>query len=338
MATVGTAIAVAAGGVGAYWFLQKRGGGESPATGTELIPQQALVTFSVSTNERQWKQVRSLGTPETQSKFNEQLAKWRDSLIEDSGLDYSKDVQPWIGDDLTVALLPPPVDIALPESDDSSTTGEPAEESSDLEGITDSEPLGEETNVDGETESQNGDEIGDESLSIEPDAIDPELIDPTQEQLPILVLPIADPLKARARLKDALGDESASVKRDYKGEEIQELSTQSDFKFATVLDRQTLILTTDASSIEKVIDTYTGEPSIMDTPGYRQALGKVASPQSFMEIYVNSAAAATLAAANTVQATPPQGLASLEDGQGVAATVTLNDSGFDLKGGQLAQG
>lgn len=337
--TVGTAIALTAGGAVAYWLLRQRGEGPSLATSTKLIPEQALVTFSISTNERQWKQLRSLGTPETQAKFNEQLAKWHDDLIDDSGLDYNKDVQPWIGDELTVALLPPPVDIALPESSDSdsSPTDEAPDDSSELEGFTDTEPSEAEANADADTEAEgeipdptiepNSNANSDDSL-----ALDPELIDPTQEQLPILVLPIADPLKARSKLKAALGDESTSIKRDYKGVEIQELPTQSEFKFAAVLDRQTLILTTDASALEHVIDTYTGEPSVTDTPGYRQALGKVASPQAFMEIYVNSAAAATLAAANTVQATPPQGLASLEDGQGVAATVTLSNDGFDLKG------
>ena len=340
--TVGTAIALTAGGAGAYWLLRQRGSSESLATGTELIPEQALVTFSISTNARQWKQLRSFGTPETQAKFNEQLAKWHDELIEDSGLDYSKDVQPWIGNELTIALLPPPVEITVPESSDSdpSTTDESeSDDSSELEGFIDAEPSDAETNADADPESeildptseQKKNETRDDSL-----AIDPELIDPTQEQLPILVLPIADPLKARSKLKAALGDESTGIKRDYKGVEIQELPTQADFKFAAVLERQTLLLTTDASALEQVIDTYTGEPSVIDIPGYRQALGKVASPQSFMEIYVNSAAAATLAAANTVQATPPQGLASLQEGQGVAATVTLNNGGFDLKGSELA--
>lgn len=321
--TVGTAIALTAGGAGAYWLLRQRGGGDGLATGIELIPQQALVTFSVSTNGRQWKQLRSLGTPETQAQFNERLATWRDDLIEDSGLDYGKDIQPWIGNELTIALLPPTVDLAPPESSDSSAPDEAPDEASELESFTDSETP--EADVNSEANEDN--KTDNDSL-----ALDPELIDPTQDQRPVLVLPIADPLKARAKLKAALGDDSESIKRNYKDEEIQELSTQSEFKFASVLDRQTLILTKDSSAMEQVIDTYTGDPSVIDTPGYRQALGKVANPQAFMEIYVNSAAAANLAAANTIQATPPQGLASLQDGQGVTATVTLNDGGFDLNG------
>lgn len=323
--TVGTAIALTAGGAGAYWFLNQRGGGESLATGTELIPQKALATFSISTNQRQWQQVRSFGTVDTQAKFNQQLAKWRDQLLEDSGLDYGQDIQPWIGDKLTVALLPPALDLPDPDSSDTSSDAE-AEDPEELESFTDSD----------ETDAATGDESAsanepDESDTIVPDVIDPELIDPTQENLPVLIIPIADPIKARSRLEAAMG-EGSSTTRDYGGAEIQELSTDSDFKFATVIDRQTLVLTTDAESIEQVIDTYGGEASVMDTPGYRQALGTVANPQAFMEVYVNSAAAATLAAANTVQATPPQGLAALQDGQGVATTVTLNEEGFDLKG------
>lgn len=324
--TVGTAIALTAGGAGAYWFLRQRGGGESlTKTSAELIPQDALVTFSVSTNERQWQQVRSLGTPETQAQFNQQLAKWRAELIEESGLDYNSDIQPWIGNQLTVALLPPPVDVALPESGESSSPEE--EDSEELESFTDE---GSEQNDVNEIEP--APEDADDALTLDPDVIDPELIDPTQEQLPILIVPIADPLKARAKLSAAFGEDSASIKRDYNGLEIQEFSTDSDFKFATVIDRQMLVLTTEASAIEQVVDTYVGDPSVVDTPGYRQALPKVSNAQAFMEVYLNSAAAATLAAANTVQATPPQGLATLQDGQGVAATITLNGSGFDVKG------
>ena len=326
--TVGTAIALTAGGAGAYWLLRRGGGGDLSQTSVDLIPQKALVTFSLSTSERQWNQVRSLGTPETQAKFNQQLAEWRNDLIEESGLNYNDDIRPWIGDKLTVALLPPSVDIVVPEASEAPTPEEDAETTDDeLESFTDSEEQPSDADV--EAESPTDEE---ESVTLEPEAIDPELIDPTQEQLPILVVPIADPLKARAKLKEALGDESDSIKRDYKGVEIQEIPTESDFKFAAVLDRQTLILTTEADPIEQVIDTYTGEPSVMDTPGYRQALPKVASAQPFMEVYLNSAAAATLAAANTIQATPPQGLAALQDGQGVAATVTLNEGGFDVKG------
>ena len=151
--------------------------------------------------------------------------------------------------------------------------------------------------------------------------------------MPILVLPIADPIKARAKLKAVLGDESASVKREYQGIEIQELSTQSYFKFAAVLDRQTLILTTDASPMEQVIDTYTGEPSVIDTPGYRQALSKIDNPQPFIRIYLNSVIAEPLIAANTIQASVPQGFDFfLLGGQGVAANVYLNSQGLSLQG------
>lgn len=325
--TVGTAIALTAGGAGAYWFFSQRGSGESLTTGTDLIPQNALATFSISTNQRQWKQVRSFGTVDTQAKFNQQLAKWRDQLVEDSGLDYSQDIQPWIGDQLTVALLPPALDLpGTGSSENSDNDSEAEQEESELESFTDSAET--DAATEDETASESEPEESDASI---PDAIDPELIDPTQDNLPVLIVPIADPLKARSRLQAALG-EGNSTTRDYNGTEIQELSTDSDFNFAAVIERQTLVLTTEAESIEQVIDTYGGEASVMDTPGYRQALADVAHPQAFMEVYVNSAAAATLAAANTVQATPPQGLAALQDGQGVATTVTLNEEGFDIKG------
>ncbi|NET10968.1 MAG: DUF3352 domain-containing protein, partial [Symploca sp. SIO2B6] len=319
----------------AFWMLRQQGESTDSRASSgyfSAIPQETLVTITLSTSGRQWQQIRSFGTLETQAAFNEQLAQLRDRFLESTGLDYQQDIQPWIGERITIALLPPDVDA---DGGDADSIPDPA--STD-----DSEPSADDPVDTPEivTEDGNATEEGGNTESapdktdgaIAPPGLDPELIDPTQNESPILIVPIADPLKARSLLQKALGD-AEPITRDYQGLEIQELPREGDESyFTTVLDRQTLVLTTDDMVLEQVIDTHLGGPSIIDVPGYSSAMGKVTTTEPFMELYVNSAAAVAVAAANTIQAAPPQGLDALQNAQGVGATVVLNESGFAING------
>lgn len=107
--TLGTAIAFITGGSVAYWWLRGQSGLRSPASlpvGIEVIPQNALMTFSVSTNPQQWQTLRSFGTPESQEQVDQLLATWRDRWLSAYELDFPRDLQPWIGPEMTVAVLP----------------------------------------------------------------------------------------------------------------------------------------------------------------------------------------------------------------------------------------
>jgi len=318
LVTVGVAIALTAGGGLAWWFLKRQPSvGDGSSLGKlSMVPDTALATISVSTDEAQWQQVRSFGTVDTQTRFNSQLALWRDRLLTDNGLNYAEDIQPWVGEKITIVVFPPEVEPINPESPDPGDAGSAPDE----DGIADSEnsPPPE----DAETPPDDG-------------GVNPELIDPDESQAPVLLLPIADPLKAQSILQEALAAAGEGAKRDYNGVEIQSFSVDGDGSapyFATVLDRQMLALTTDDRLLEQVIDTHQGEQSVLDIPGYDRAAEQVSTPDSFIDMYVNSAAAATLAAANTVQATPPQGLDVLQQGQGIAASVMINDEGLTFNG------
>lgn len=108
--TLGTAIAFVAGGALAYgWLVWQRerpllSSANVPA-GAEVIPQTAAVTLSLSTDERQWQRLRTFGTSESQELFDTRLAAWRDRLLTANGLDYQRDVAPWIGDTVTIGFL-----------------------------------------------------------------------------------------------------------------------------------------------------------------------------------------------------------------------------------------
>jgi hypothetical protein len=108
--TLGTAIAFITGGGAAYWWLHWRQERRSPASipvGMEVIPQTSLMTLSLSTDPQQWQTVRSFGTPESQAQVDQLLARWRDRWLDTHSLDFSRDLQPWIGPEMTLAILPP---------------------------------------------------------------------------------------------------------------------------------------------------------------------------------------------------------------------------------------
>lgn len=104
--TLGAAVLVIGGGAVAYWLLVQRNilGGNVPV-GAELVPQNALVAVSISTDSEQWQQLQQYGTPETQAAFSKQLQQLNDNLLTTNGLNYQQDIQPWIGKEVTIAYL-----------------------------------------------------------------------------------------------------------------------------------------------------------------------------------------------------------------------------------------
>lgn len=114
---LGAAALLVGGGAAAYWFLTQGGlgSGDLPV-GAEVIPQDALMTLSVSTDPGQWQQLREFGTPQSQAAFDQNLVQLRDRLLTANGYDYQKDIQPWIGKEVSIALLAPPAAANAPNA------------------------------------------------------------------------------------------------------------------------------------------------------------------------------------------------------------------------------
>lgn len=106
--TLGSAAGFLIGGVVAWSLLQKRPTLVGMPTGVEIVPQDAAMTLSFSTDKGQWQQLRRFGTPESQTTFDKNLANLRDRLLTSNGLNYQRDIQPWVGSQITTALLLPP--------------------------------------------------------------------------------------------------------------------------------------------------------------------------------------------------------------------------------------
>lgn len=110
--TLGSAAGFLIGGAVALSLLNRRPTLAGMPTGAEIIPQEAVMTLSFSTDKGQWQQLRRFGTPETQASLDKKLAQLRDRLLIANGLNYQRDIQPWVGGEITAAFLSPIADKA----------------------------------------------------------------------------------------------------------------------------------------------------------------------------------------------------------------------------------
>jgi hypothetical protein len=104
----GAAIVVA-GGIGAY-LVTKSGSGVissgAQVASAEVVPSNAFMAISISTDEQTWSQLDQFQTPETKQLFDESLAEFKAEFSEESGFDFDTDIKPWAGE-VMIALLPP---------------------------------------------------------------------------------------------------------------------------------------------------------------------------------------------------------------------------------------
>ncbi|MEM9980365.1 MAG: DUF3352 domain-containing protein [Cyanobacteria bacterium P01_D01_bin.2] len=107
LVTVGTAVFLVLGGAAAYLVVVQRLSARAniPA-GMALVPKDALATLTLTTDATQWTRLRQLGTPESQKVLDRLLVTWRDRIISANGYRFRTDIQPWLGDQVTVAFLP----------------------------------------------------------------------------------------------------------------------------------------------------------------------------------------------------------------------------------------
>ncbi|TAF08690.1 MAG: DUF3352 domain-containing protein [Nostocales cyanobacterium] len=103
-------------GSAAYWFFtQGQPLSRNLPAGANLIPQDALFAVSLTTNTQQWQKLQEFGTPETQTELDKNLVQLQQRLLTNNGYNFEKDIQPWVGDEVTVAVLASPVGNAAPK-------------------------------------------------------------------------------------------------------------------------------------------------------------------------------------------------------------------------------
>lgn len=95
-------------GSAAYWLLAQREPSWSDLlVGANIIPSDALFAVSLTTDPQQWQKLRDFGTKETQAELDKNLVQLRDRFLTNNGYDFQKDIAPWVGDDVMIAILAP---------------------------------------------------------------------------------------------------------------------------------------------------------------------------------------------------------------------------------------
>lgn len=275
--TLGAAGLLITGGAATYWVsIQRQAQMENLPVGSNIIPQEALVALSVSTNTQQWQQLRQFGTPQLQAQLDKNLAQLRDRLLTANGYNYQRDIQPWVGKEISIAFVPP-LSPAAP------------------------------------------------SITVPPNS--------DRAQSLVMVLPIANQTAAKQILEQPQPTTQGKLsQRNYKGVEIRETQGSTQNYSAAVLDGRYVVVTDNPQATERAIDTYKGAAASLEkTAGYTQAFKQITAKQRFAQLYVNVPVAARIAAANPSRSFSPQGLAQLQNNQGVAATMDLEAEGIRLK-------
>ncbi|MCU0552166.1 MAG: DUF3352 domain-containing protein [Leptolyngbya sp. Prado105] len=275
--TLGAAAALVGGGAIAFWALTRQQQLSVMPIGANAIPQDALMVVSVSTDAGKWQQLREFGTPRSQAAFDQNLAQARDRFLKNRGLEYERDIQPWIGKEVTMAFLPPQAGVSVP------APGQPAV--------------------------------------------------PPNPQPTVMVVPIADALKAKETLEKSSATQGAKwTERDYKGVKVRETQeSPAQSTSIAILDTTQVLVANNPSAIERAIDTVKDGKSLAQTPGYGDALTQIKAENAIARFYVNIPAAANTSAENSNRPVPPQTLAQLQQNQGLAATATLANDGIQFK-------
>jgi len=102
------AAVVVAGGVGAYFFFNKAGivPPSSNATGTfTVVPKKTLIAMSFSTDAQSLAKIEQFLSPETKKIYDKAIVEVKKNLSS-GDFDYETDMKPWIGKNVTIAILP----------------------------------------------------------------------------------------------------------------------------------------------------------------------------------------------------------------------------------------
>ncbi|MGC1307702.1 MAG: DUF3352 domain-containing protein [Phormidesmis sp.] len=108
--TLGLALLLA--GAGGFWYLTAnsplalRSGGDRPiAAATAFVPSQSPLTFSLLTQPDRLIAFQQASAATSQrEQGRDEVTQLKQTLLERTGLDYDRDIQPWIGSEVTFAF------------------------------------------------------------------------------------------------------------------------------------------------------------------------------------------------------------------------------------------
>ncbi|MBD2305177.1 DUF3352 domain-containing protein [Chroococcidiopsis sp. FACHB-1243] len=105
-------------GVGGFYWINAqsplsllRGGTTNTPAAAIFVPKQAPAMVSLLVNPEKLESLRQLAArPSDRRQSRQELERFKSSLLASSSLDYRQDIQPWLGEEVTLALTSPDID------------------------------------------------------------------------------------------------------------------------------------------------------------------------------------------------------------------------------------
>jgi Protein of unknown function (DUF3352) len=265
--TAGAAALLVAAGTLAFFLINGRPSNEVIPLGATIVPQNALLSLTVSTDDGPWQKLGQFGTSESKAGWNKYLKHFETDFLEPFSLSYSKDIKGWMGQQLTMAMVSP-----APE--DAAQVGHSAT---------------------------------------------------------VWVLPIRDVQQAQSVLSRMAGS-GAGQKRTYKDVEVQTFQgSNGKTVSAFILEGRLLIAANGNNTLNQVIDTYRGGPSLAQTPRFQDAMSTIEDGSAFAKLYVNLPMATAGALQDAGRGLSQSNLERLQAVQGLGSTIAIQDEGLNFK-------
>lgn len=294
---IGGAAVVVAGGIGAYFFFNKTITAPTASTAGTLtvVPQQSVMSISLSTDGEALAKLEQFLSPETKKIYDQALAEFKKGLSS-SDFDYEKDVKPWIGKNVSIAILPK----------DRATSAAPRQLKSAAPRYVPMSDTG--------------------SVQFVQDK-------PTAEAPPniLLVIEVKDKAGAEKFLTEKVKAKSGGKEKqsDYKGIKITQYG-EGDKASASAMVGNYLVISPYEQATQKAIDTFSGGPSLAasaskDDLKLQNSVAQVYIPnfgESIVELAALSPEAETI---------PPESLAQLKKVKSVNMGFGIDDAGIRFK-------
>jgi Protein of unknown function (DUF3352) len=144
-------------------------------------------------------------------------------------------------------------------------------------------------------------------------------------------LPIQNPQQAQSVLSRAASGGSPQ-KRIYKDVEVQTFKGQNGKAIsAVVLENRLVIVSNGNNTLNQIIDTYRGAPSLAQTPRLQEAMSAVDDSAAFAQVYVNLPIATAGLLQNPARGTAKSTIARVQAVQGFSSTIKIEDDGLNFK-------
>ncbi|HLO50331.1 MAG TPA: DUF3352 domain-containing protein, partial [Kamptonema sp.] len=103
---IAAAVAIAGSTAAYFYFKSLTEQFFSPEELAKVVPPEAIMATFISPNPKALNQLQRFGTPESQALIDKSLNDLQQQSLAGSGIDFERDIKPWVGG-IAIALLPP---------------------------------------------------------------------------------------------------------------------------------------------------------------------------------------------------------------------------------------